>query len=325
MVINQAVTDRASDIHIEPGEDGVRIRYRIDGVLHDAALLPKGVQSALTSRVKVMAKMDIAERRKPQDGQFALKVGSEDVDFRVATIETSHGEKVVMRILNKSTSVFSLTELGFQPNTRDTYTQLLDSPYGMVLVSGPTGSGKTTTLYASLLRLDATSQNIMTIEDPIEYHFNGINQTQVNEQAGMTFATGLRGLLRLDPDIMLVGEIRDNETASVASQAALTGHLVLTTIHANDSASAITRLVDLGVEPFLVTSAVIGSVAQRLVRRLCSYCKTPSAVTPPGGHRVSDGNGRDGHPVLRGSGLQHVLRLRLLRKDCGIRMHAHDG
>ena len=280
MIINQAVKDRASDIHIEPAEQNVRIRYRIDGVLHNAAILPKGVQSALISRVKVLARMDIAERRKPQDGHFSLMVGGEDVDFRVASIETSHGEKVVLRILNKTSAVFSLAELGFPPDTLNIYNQLLESPFGMVLVSGPTGSGKTTTLYASLLRLNAEIQNVMTIEDPIEYHFPGINQTQVNEQAGITFANGLRGLLRLDPDVMLVGEIRDQETASVASQAALTGHLVLTTIHANDAASAITRIVDLGVEPFLVTSAVIGIVAQRLVRKLCDYCKMPTAVTP---------------------------------------------
>ena len=280
MIITQAVKDRASDIHIEPSEENVRVRYRIDGVLHDAASLPKGVQSALVSRVKVLSRMDIAERRKPQDGSFTLKVSGEDVDFRVASMDTSHGEKVVVRILNKSISVFSLADLGFQPESLQVYNQLLDSPFGMVLVSGPTGSGKTTTLYASLLRLDSISKNIMTIEDPIEYHFPGVSQTQVNEQAGVTFASGLRGLLRLDPDFMLVGEIRDHETAPVAAQSALTGHLVLTSIHANDAAAAITRLIDLDVEPFLVTSAVIGSVAQRLVRKLCEYCRTPSAVTP---------------------------------------------
>ena len=228
----------------------------------------------------MLSRMDIAERRKPQDGSFTLKVSGEDVDFRVASMDTSHGEKVVMRILIKSISVFSLADLGFQPESLQVYNQLLDSPFGMVLVSGPTGSGKPTTLYASLLRRDSISKNIMTIEDPIEYHFPGVSQTQVNEQAGVTFASGLRGLLRLDPDFMLVGEIRDHETASVAAQSALTGHLVLTPIHANDAAAAITRLIDLDVEPFLVTSAVIGSVAQRLVRKLCEYCKTPSAVTP---------------------------------------------
>jgi type II secretory ATPase GspE/PulE/Tfp pilus assembly ATPase PilB-like protein len=195
MLISQAVKDRASDIHIEPTEGNVRIRYRIDGVLHEAASLPKGVQAALTSRVKVMARMDIAERRRSQDGSFALNIAGEDVDFRVASIETAHGEKVVLRILNKGTSVLSLSDLGFQPDTLQSFNQVIGSPFGMILVSGPTGSGKTTSLYATMLGLDSKSQNIMTIEDPIEYHFDGINQTQVNEQAGLTFAGGLRGLL----------------------------------------------------------------------------------------------------------------------------------
>ena len=248
--------------------------------MHNAASLPKGVQAALVSRVKVLARMDIAERRKPQDGQFSMSVAGEEVDFRVASMDTSHGEKVAMRILNKSISIFSLADLGFQPEALQVYHQLLDSPFGMILISGPTGSGKTTSLYASLLRLDSTSKNVMTIEAPIEYHFQNITQTQVNEQAGVTFATGLRGLLRLDPDFILVGEIRDRETSAVAAQSALTGHLVLTSIHANDAASAITRLVDLDVEPFLVTSAVVGSVAQRLIRKVCQYCKTPYAATP---------------------------------------------
>ena len=279
MIMNQAVRDRASDIHIEPTEDSVRVRYRIDGALHNAATLPKGAQSALISRIKVLARMDIAERRRPQDGNFAMSIGDQEVDFRVASMDTSHDEKVVLRILNKTSSIFSLIDLGFEPNTLQVYSQLLESPFGMILVSGPTGSGKTTSLYASLLRLDAAAQNIMTIEDPIEYRFEGINQTQVNEQANITFAGGLRGIFRMDPDIVLLGEIRDRETAEVATQAALTGHLVLTSIHAN-AAAAITRLVDLGVEPFLVTSAVIGSVAQRLVRRVCPYCKTLTAADP---------------------------------------------
>lgn len=280
MIIAQAVQERASDIHIEPMEDNVQIRYRIDGALHHAATLPKGVQSALISRIKVTSGMDIAEHRKPQDGRFSGKFGGQDVDFRVASVQAAHGEKVVIRILNKSTVVFSLEQLGFLPDMLRVYQQLLSTPFGMVLVSGPTGSGKTTTLYASLLTLDAALRNICTIEDPIEYNFRGINQTQVNEQAGVTFATGLRGLMRMDPNVILVGEIRDQETARVAIQAALTGHLVLTTIHANDSASAIVRLIDLGVEPFLVNSALAGSVAQRLVRRVCKYCK---ALVPVAG------------------------------------------
>ena len=281
MIVNQAVKDRALDIHIEPAEDNVRVRYRIDGVLHNAATLPKGVQSALISRVKVLAGMDIAERRRPQDGHFNLKVDGEDVDFRVASIETSHGEKVVMRILNKSSSIFSLANLGIQPDTLQIYNQLLESPFDMIVVSGPTGSGKTTSLYASLLRLDAASLNIMTIEDPIEYRFTEVNQTQVNEQASLTFAGGLRGLLRLDPDIILVwGRFETPKPlpwpCRQRSRATWCSHLSTPTTPPRP----VTRLIDLGVEPFLVTSAVVGSVAQRLVRKLCPYCKTPIAVTP---------------------------------------------
>ena len=274
MIISQAVKDRASDIHVEPMEEGVRVRYRIDGVLHEAAMLPKGVQGALVSRVKVLAGMDIAERRRPQDGQFSMSVDGKEIDFRVASIETAEGEKVNMRILDKATSVKSLTDLGFQPNARQVFQGLLGNPFGMVVVSGPTGSGKTTTLYAALNAMDSLSRNIMTIEDPVEYKFKGINQIQVNAAAGITFAGGLRATMRLDPDVILVGEIRDQETAHTAIQAALTGHLVLTTVHANDSAGAIVRLIDLGVERFLVTSAVVGSIAQRLVRKVCQYCKT---------------------------------------------------
>lgn len=280
MIITQAVKDRASDIHIEPVEEALKVRYRIDGILHDAATLPKGAHSALLSRVKVLAGMDIAERRRPQDGHFTMEVQGGEVDFRVATIETAHGEMAVLRVLNRSASLMSLSELGFQPGALEAYNKLLTSPYGMVLVAGPTGSGKTTTLYASVAQLDAISNNIMTIEDPIEYRFPNINQIQVNEAAGITFAVGLRGIMRLDPDIILVGEIRDHETARVAVQAALTGHLVLTSIHANDAASAIVRLSDLGVERFLVTSAVIGSVSQRLVRKICPYCKSLAPVPP---------------------------------------------
>ncbi len=280
MVINQAVQERASDIHIEPMEENVRIRYRIDGVLQQAAILPQGVHSALISRIKVVSGMDIAEHRRPQDGHFSRKFGSENVDFRVASMDTSQGEKIVIRILNKGAAVLSLGEMGFLPDTLQIYKQLLEAPFGMIMVSGPTGSGKTTSLYASLLTLDSSARNIATVEDPVEYQFEGVSQTQVNEQAGVTFASGLRGLLRMDPDVILVGEIRDSETASVAVQSALTGHQVLTSIHANDAASAIIRLRDLGVEPFLVTSAIIGSVAQRLVRKVCPYCRTLVTVTP---------------------------------------------
>ncbi|MBI2862968.1 MAG: type II/IV secretion system protein [Chloroflexi bacterium] len=273
MVIRQAVKDRASDIHVEPQQDSLRIRYRIDGVLHDAVSLPLGIHAALLSRLKVIASMNIAEKRRPQDGHFNLNVGGRDVDFRVATADTTRGEKAVIRVLDKSISLTELKDLGMQRNALETYERLLESPYGMILVSGPTGSGKTTTLYSSLMKLDRHRQNIMTIEDPVEYHFEGIHQIQVNRQADITFAGGLRAIMRMDPDLILVGEIRDSETATTAVQAALTGHLVLSSIHANDSAGAIVRLLDLGVEPFMVTSAVIGTVAQRLVRRVCPYCR----------------------------------------------------
>lgn len=280
MILTQAVKDRASDIHIEPQEDSIRIRYRIDGILHDSVTLPKGVHSALISRIKVMANMNIAERRRPQDGQFSATIAGRQIDFRVATAETANGEMAVLRVLDKSLAVLKLSEVGMLPNVLEQYRRFLDSPFGLILVSGPTGSGKTTTLYASVGELDPHQKNIMTIENPIEYHFKGINQIQVNPQAGVTFAKGLRAIMRLDPDVILVGEIRDAETANVAVQAALTGHLVLTSIHANDSVSAILRLVDLGVEPFLVTAAVICSLSQRLVRKVCPYCKSLGPVSP---------------------------------------------
>ncbi len=280
MLIEQAIKDRASDVHIEPQEEEVRIRYRIDGILHSAVNLPLGVHAALVSRVKVLSGMNIAERRRPQDGQFSLRVGEKEVDFRVATAETHYGERVVIRVLDKSVSVQKLAELGFQPGPLQAYERMLQSPFGMILVSGPTGSGKTTSLYASVNQLDPAARNIMTIEDPIEYRFKNINQIQVNRAADITFAAGLRAIMRLDPDIILVGEIRDAETANVAIQSALTGHLVLTSIHANDSIGAVLRLIDFGVEPFLVTSAVIGTVAQRLVRKVCPYCRQV-LVAPP--------------------------------------------
>ncbi len=280
MLIQQAVKDRASDIHVEPKEDGVRIRYRIDGVLHSVVSLPLGVHAAIISRVKVLSNMNIAERRRPQDGQFSMKVDGKDIDFRVATIETSHGEMMVIRVLDKASTIQKLDNLGFQQGGLDHFKRILRSAYGMVLVSGPTGSGKTTTLYAALNELDSKARNIMTIEDPIEYHFEGIQQIQVNRQADITFATGLRAIMRLDPDVILVGEIRDKETANTAIQAALTGHLVLSSIHANDAVGALTRLVDLGVEPFLVTSAVIAALSQRLVRKVCPYCSTVQRSTP---------------------------------------------
>lgn len=273
LLVAQAVKDRASDIHIEPQQDHVRVRYRIDGILHDTLTLPLSVHGPLISRVKVLASMNIAERRRPQDGHFAISVNGTEVDIRVATADTSWGEMAVLRVLDKSMSVMDLPELGFLPDSLKTYRKLIQSPFGMILASGPTGSGKTTTLYASINQLDSQERNIITIEDPVEYRFANINQMQVNPQANITFASGLRATMRLDPDVILVGEIRDRETASIAIQAALTGHLVLSTVHANDAVGALFRLMDLGVEPFLITSAVVGIIAQRLVRRVCPHCR----------------------------------------------------
>ncbi|MBF8264277.1 MAG: gspE [Dehalococcoidia bacterium] len=261
LLIEQAVKDRASDIHIEPQENGLDVRCRVDGLLQIAASLPISLHPALVSRIKVLAGMNIAERRRPQDGQFCSRVGSKDIDIRVATSESFCGEMMVLRILDKSVALFDLSELGFMAGSLDKYKKLLARKFGLILVSGPTGSGKTTTLYASINTMDKKHQNIITLEDPIEYRFHGINQMQVNNKAGLTFATGLRAIMRLDPNVILVGEIRDPETAKMAVQAALTGHLVLSTIHANDTAAVLLRLLDLEVEPFLIWSAVAGVVA----------------------------------------------------------------
>jgi len=275
LLINEAVKNRASDIHVEPQEDKLRVRYRIDGVLHDTMSLPLSAHAPLISRLKIMANMNIADHR-PQDGQFSFKVRDRDIDVRVATIYTTHGEMGVLRILDKSFSTLSLAELGFLPSNLEQYENMLKSPFGMILISGPTGSGKTTTLYASVNRLDCKERNIITVEDPVEYRFKDINQIQVNPRAGLTFATGLRAIMRHDPDVILVGEIRDSETAEIAVQAALTGHLVLSSVHANDTVGALFRLLDLGVGRFLLSSALTGIVAQRMVRRVCPYCRRPS-------------------------------------------------
>jgi general secretion pathway protein E len=272
LLIRQAVRDRASDIHIEPDESRLRVRFRIDGILHDTMVLPLEVHAPLISRVKIMAGMNIAERRRPQDGQISFGEGDREIDIRVATSNTVNGEMAVLRILDKTFAFLDLPELGFSPEALKSYQQMLRTPFGMILVSGPTGSGKTTTLYASVHQLDSVGRNIITIEDPVEYRFANINQMQVNPGAGVTFATGLRACMRLDPDVMLVGEIRDAETAQIAIQAALTGHLVLSSVHANDTVGTIFRLLDLGAEPFLVASAIIGCAAQRMARRICPNC-----------------------------------------------------
>jgi type IV pilus assembly protein PilB len=273
LLITQAVSDRASDIHVEPGERDLRIRFRIDGVLHEVMHSPKSIQNGVISRLKVMAEIDIAERRLPQDGRISLTVGGKPIDLRVATLPTVYGEKVVMRILDKGQAVLSLNELGFLPEVMSRYEESYTKPYGTILVTGPTGSGKSTTLYATLNILNEPSRNVITIEDPVEYRLPGINQIQVNARAGLTFATALRSILRADPDIVLLGEIRDRETAVIGIEAALTGHLVLSTLHTNSAASTPMRLVEMGVEPFLVTSALDCVLAQRLARRLCDRCK----------------------------------------------------
>lgn len=302
MLLSQAVNDRASDIHIQPDEDGLKIRYRIDGVLHDVLSLPEEVQQAIVSRLKVMASLNIAERRRAQDGSFNASIDGKEIDFRVATVGTSWGESVVLRVLDKSFNLFSLPELGMSADILGTYEKCISSPFGILLISGPTGSGKTTTLYASLSKLNSTELNIMTIEDPIEYKFQGIRQIQVNRPANITFAAGLRASMRMDPDVILVGEIRDSETANTAITAALTGHLVLTSIHANDAVGALVRLVDLGVEPFLVTSAVIATASQRLVRRVCPDCRELREASVPEIAAYQEVMGEERHEFYYGAG-----------------------
>jgi type IV pilus assembly protein PilB len=270
----QAIEQQASDIHIEPAENHVRVRYRIDGMLQEIMTLPKKIRSAMISRVKIMANMDIAEKRAPQDGRIMLKLGRQEFDLRVSSLPTVYGEKIVTRLLNKGgMKNFRLENVGFEQQSLSIFREALKSSYGMLLITGPTGSGKTTTLYAALNEINTVEKNIITVEDPVEYMLEGINQTQVNPKARMTFAAGLRAILRQDPDVILVGEIRDGETAKIAVRAATTGHLVLSTLHTNDAAGAFTRLVDMGIEPFLVASSVLGSVAQRLVRLICPNCR----------------------------------------------------
>ncbi len=274
-IISQSTKARASDIHIEPFQDSFKVRYRVDGILYDLLTPPKWIQPALISRIKVMSNLNIAEKRLPQDGRFEAKIGNQSFDVRVSTLPTTFGERVVMRLLNKSSSVLKMSDLGLSEKRRAQLKKLVESPHGIILVTGPTGSGKTTTLYAILSSINTSDINIITIEDPVEYQLYGISQIQVNPKIDLTFARGLRSIVRQDPDVILIGEIRDRETSEIAVQSALTGHLVFSTLHTNDSASAITRLVDIGVEPFLISSAVIAVVAQRLVRVLCNECKKP--------------------------------------------------
>ena len=272
-IVGQALRDRASDIHIEPLDKGVRVRYRIDGQLVQAVMLPTTAHNPLVSRLKIMSSMNIVEKRAPQDGQFSTTVDGRPLDVRVSTVATVFGEKVVMRLLDKSKSMVGLNELGMPRETYNQYSKIVHAPFGMVICAGPTGAGKTTTLYATLQEINETGKNVTTIEDPVEYVFPGINQVQTNERAGLTFATGLKALLRQDPDVILVGEVRDADTARIAVQSALTGHFVLSSLHGNDSVAAIHRLLDMGIEAFLVASAVVAVVSQRLLRRICDNCK----------------------------------------------------
>jgi type IV pilus assembly protein PilB len=275
LLITQAIQDRASDIHLEPTEHDLRVRFRIDGVLHEVMRSPKAIQSGVISRLKIMADINIAERRIPQDGRLSVNAHGRKIDLRVATLPTVWGEKVVMRILDNSTARLDLTDLGFSEDNYERYSRSFTKPYGMILVTGPTGSGKSTTLYATLNIVSRPEVNVITVEDPVEYRLPGINQVQTNNKAGLTFASALRSILRSDPDIVLIGEIRDHETGQIAVEAALTGHLVLTTLHTNDAPSAVSRLTEMGIEPFLVGSALDAVLAQRLARRLCSKCKEP--------------------------------------------------
>ncbi|NTV91297.1 MAG: Flp pilus assembly complex ATPase component TadA, partial [Clostridiales bacterium] len=273
-IVQHAIKLKASDIHIEPLEDSFRIRFRIDGDLQEIMKSPKAAHNAVVTRIKIIGRMDIAEKRVPQDGRVEMNIDGKDVDLRLSVLPTVYGEKVVIRILGRSDIMMSRTELGLSPENGERFDKIIKSPNGIILVTGPTGSGKTTTLYAVLRELNKMSRNIITVEDPVEYRLEGINQVQVNTKAGLTFANGLRSILRQDPDIIMIGEIRDAETAEIAVRAAITGHLVLSTIHTNDSASTISRLVDMGIEPYLVSSSVVGIISQRLVRKICKSCKT---------------------------------------------------
>jgi type IV pilus assembly protein PilB len=307
LVMIQAIRDRASDIHFEPDEKALRVRFRIDGFLYESLALPKPIHPALTSRIKILAEMDIAETRLPQDGNFNVKMEKRGFEIRVSTFPTIYGENVVLRILDQTSPLFKLEELGFSEDTLDHFKQLIRKSSGIILVTGPTGSGKTTTLYALLNMINSKEKNIITIEDPVEYRLAFIRQTQINPKAGINFATGLRSILRQDPDIIMIGEIRDLETSEIAMQAALTGHLVLSTLHTNDAPEAISRLVDIGVEPYLISSTVIGVLAQRLIRTICPDCKTPyqvdSNVLKDLGEEVA--KIKNPLPLYRGKGCKH--------------------
>lgn len=302
IIIEQAVRDHASDIHIEPEEYEVRVRCRVDGILRQQTVFPKKLQEAVNSRIKIMAKVDIAENRKPQDGRSRIEVDKRLVDLRISTFPTVHGENVVIRILDRSAILLGLKDVGFHEKDLEIFQKLIHRPNGIILVTGPTGSGKTSTLYAALTTISSMEKNIITIEDPVEFELQLIRQTQINPKAGITFANGLRSILRQDPDVIMVGEIRDKETADVAVQAALTGHLVMATLHTNDAPSALTRLMDMGVEPFLVASSTIGVLAQRLVRLICEKCKEKYS---PEASVLKDMGLPEGTEIFRGKGCSH--------------------
>ena len=304
-IIATALRLRSSDVHIEPQDDRIRVRLRIDGVLNEVLSLPADMSSGIVSRIKILGGMNIVERRKPQDGQFSMTIDEREIDVRVSTTGVVWGEKVVLRILDKTRSVYTLEALGMPVTTHATYSRMINSPYGMVICAGPTGSGKTTTLYASLTEINGPDKNVTTIEDPVEYVFPSINQIQINEAAGVTFANGLRSILRQDPDAILVGEMRDVETARIAVQSALTGHLVLSSLHSTDAVSALYRFLDMGIEPFLVASSVIGIVGQRLVRKMCDNCKEPYLPSESEMTFYQGAGGPDKSAFFHGAGCDH--------------------
>ncbi len=317
-LLTQAARDGASDIHIEPFESYSLVRFRVDGTLRDVVRPKRALHAALVSRIKIMAALDIAEKRLPQDGRITLRVGGRPVDVRVSTLPTGHGERVVLRLLEKDLSKLELTNLGMAKDALDRFDTLIHQPHGIILVTGPTGSGKSTTLYAAIRRLDKATTNIMTVEDPIEYDIEGIGQTQVNPKIEMDFARALRAILRQDPDVVMIGEIRDLETAQIAVQASLTGHLVLATLHTNDAASAVTRMVDMGVEPFLLSSSLLGVMGQRLVRKLCPRCRVQDNPTGPWRAVGCDNCGNTGY--VGRTGIYELLTV-----DDEMRMLIHQG
>jgi general secretion pathway protein E len=333
LILLEAVKQRASDVHLEPYETALRVRYRVDGVLYEQEPPPKAIEAGLISRLKVMARMDIAERRLPQDGMAKVRVGEREIDIRVSTIPVAEGERVVLRLLDRESALLSLTDLGMPRDVHTRFRELLEEPYGIILVTGPTGSGKTTSLYAALQQLDTAHRNVLTIEDPIEYQLPGIGQMQVKPKIGLTFANGLRHILRQDPDIVLVGEIRDTETAEIAVRASLTGHLVFSTLHTNDASTAVVRLMDMGVEPYLLASAMRAAMAQRLIRKLCAACRRPGA--PSSGELKMLGRHAEslagaplwtaaGCPACRGGYLGRTGLYEMLVLDAGLQDSVRD-